>query len=156
MPLKPLCVDLDGSLTPTDTLWEGCLILIRTNPAYLVKMFYWLLSGKAGFKQQVSKRIRLNPSLLPYTASLLDYLGKQKQNGRHICLVTAANANIANGIANELGLFDKVLASDDRTNLSGKVKAARLVDEYGEKGFVYAANASVRSEERRVGKECRL
>jgi len=143
MSLKPLCVDLDGSLTPIDTLWEGCLKLIRSNPAYLGKMLYWLFLGKAQFKQQVSKRIRLDPDLLPYTATLLDYLRSQKQAGRHICLVTAANTEIATAIANKLGLFDKVLASDGRTNLGGKAKSARLVEEYGENGFVYAGNAGV-------------
>lgn len=143
MSLKPLCVDLDGTLTPTDTLWEGCLKLIRTNPAYLVKMFLWLFSGKAGFKQQVSQRISLDPALLPYTPSLLDYLRKQKQAGRHLCLVTAANTDIAHAVANKLGLFDKILASNGKTNLSGRHKSAKLVEEYGEKGFVYAANARV-------------
>lgn len=139
----PLCVDLDGSLTPTDTLWEGCLKLIRFNPAYLIKMLIWLFSGKAGFKQQVSKRVHLNPEFLPYTESLLDYLRQQKKAGRRLCLVTAATENIAQSIAEHLGIFDKVMASSSNTNLSGKNKAARLVEEYGEKGFVYAANASV-------------
>ncbi len=140
---KPLCVDLDGTLTPTDTLWEGCLKLIRANPAYLVKMFYWLLLGKARFKQQVSDRISLDPELLPYTESLLAYLQTQKQAGRELCLVTAANSRIAHAIADKLGVFDKVLASDEKINLSGRNKASRLVAEYGEQGFVYAANAGV-------------
>lgn len=141
--LKPLCVDLDGSLTPTDTLWEGCLKLIRSNPAYLAKMLYWLLLGKARFKQQVSKRISLDPDLLPYTESLLDYLRTQKKAGRELCLVTAANTDIADAIAGKLGVFDKILASDETTNLSGRNKADRLIGEYGEKGFVYAANARI-------------
>lgn len=79
--LKPLCVDLDGSLTPTDTLWEGCLKLIRANPAYLLKMLYWLLLGKARFKQQVSQRITLDPAWLPYTESLLDYCSNKSRPG---------------------------------------------------------------------------
>lgn len=141
--LLPLCVDLDGSLTPTDTLWEGCLKLIRSNPAYLLKMLYWLLQGKAGFKQQVSRRIHLDPALLPYTKSLLKYLQTQKQSGRQLCLITAANSQVANAIATYLGLFDKVFASDDKTNLSGSKKAERLIEEYGEKNFIYAANARV-------------
>lgn len=139
----PLCVDLDGSLTPTDTLWEGCLKLIRANPVYLVKMLYWLVLGKAGFKREVSRRISLDAALLPYTDSLVDYLRQQKQAGRELCLVTAANQQIAQAVAAHLGLFDKVLASDNKTNLSGKHKAQSLVAEYGEKGFVYAANAGV-------------
>lgn len=57
--------------------------------------------------------------------------------------MTAANADIANAVAAHLGLFDKILASDARTNLSGRKKALRLVEEYGEKGFVYAANEMV-------------
>lgn len=139
----PLCVDLDGSLTPADTLWEGCLKLIRSNPVYLLKMLYWLFLGKARFKQQVSGHIYFDPALLPYTKSLLKYLQTQKQAGRQLCLVTAANSRVAQAVADHLGLFDKVFASDDMINLSGKKKAERLVAEYGEKGFVYAANARV-------------
>ena len=141
--LKPLCVDLDGTLTPADTLWEGCLKLIRANPVYLVLMLFWLLSGKAKFKQRVSRNIQIDAGVLPYTKGLLRYLQEQKATGRELCLVTAANRDIAEAVADNLGLFDEVLASDGKTNLSGRRKAASLVEKYGEQGFVYAANEAV-------------
>ena len=138
--LKPLCVDLDGTLTPTDTLWEGCIKLIRSNPIYLFLMVLWLISGKAKFKQRVSRQIKIDAEILPYSEAFLAYLHEQKALGRHLCLVTAANHDIAEAVADQLGIFDEVLASDGKINLSGKNKAKRLVEKYGESGFVYAAN----------------
>lgn len=36
---KPLCVDLDGTLIATDTLWESVLLLLRHN---LLLIFFYL------------------------------------------------------------------------------------------------------------------
>ena len=44
-------------------------------------------------------------------------------------------------MAAHLGCFDRVLATDDRHNLSARRKAAALVALYGERGFDYAGNA---------------
>lgn len=139
----PLCVDLDGTLTLTDTLWESCVKLLRLNPLYILNMLLWLFSGKAKFKLEISKRVQPDAELLPYTPGLLTFLKEQKQLGRHLCLVTAASREIADKVEATLGLFDRVIASDDKTNLSGKKKAARLVEIYGEKGFAYAGNGSI-------------
>ena len=43
----PLVVDLDGTLTPTDTLVESGIRLIRSSPGTLLRMPFWLLSGRA-------------------------------------------------------------------------------------------------------------
>lgn len=139
----PLCVDLDGSLLRTDTLWESCLLLIASNPLYMFMLPVWLFAGKASLKQQISQRVTLAYETLPYHPHFLEFIRQQKQAGRKLVLVTAANSKIANGIANHLDVFDTILASDRSTNLSGKRKAKALCDMFGEKGFVYAANASI-------------
>lgn len=140
----PLCVDLDGSLYHTDTLWESCLLLIARNPLYVLMLPFWLLGGKAAFKHQISQRVVSLPyETLPENTALIAYLKGQKQVGRKLVLVTAANQKIAQGVAEHLELFDTVLASDENNNLSGKKKALALCELFGEKGFVYAANAPV-------------
>lgn len=141
--LMPLCVDLDGTLTLSDTLWESCLRLLHLSPFYFFRMLVWLIQGKAKFKQRVSMRGKIDVGLLPYTPGILDFLEQQKKNGRHICLVTAADYIIANSVACKLGIFDTILASDGKKNLSGSSKAKKLVELYGEKGFVYAGNSLV-------------
>ena len=44
MDLKPtLDVDLDGTLTPTDTLFESIVALLRSRPLMLFAMLGWLV-----------------------------------------------------------------------------------------------------------------
>lgn len=139
----PLCVDLDGTLIQTDSLWESCLRLISQQPLILLLLPFWLFLGKAGFKQKVSEHVKLAPSSLPFNTKLLKYLTHQRLHNRHLVLVTAANKKIAEAIASHLNIFDEILASDKQHNLSGKNKAKVLIDKFGEKGFVYAGNANI-------------
>jgi 4-hydroxybenzoate polyprenyltransferase len=138
--LPPLVVDLDGTLVKTDLLVESLLVLLKQKPYCVLQMPVWLLRGKAYFKQQISKRITLDVAALPYRDDLLTYLRAQRAAGRSIVLATAGDVRIARQVAAHWDLFDLVLASDGTTNLSGESKRDRLVDEFGEKGFDYAAN----------------
>ena len=139
----PLCVDLDGTLIQTDSLWESCLRLVSQQPFIVFLLPFWLFLGKAGFKYKISLQVDLDPSSLPFNTALLKYLTQQRLHNRHLVLVTAANSQIADKIAQHLNIFDEVFASDQNHNLSGRNKAKRLTEKFGDKGFVYAANASI-------------
>jgi 4-hydroxybenzoate polyprenyltransferase len=136
----PLVVDLDGTLAKTDLLVESFFALIKQNPFYVFIVPFWLLRGRTCLKQQISRRVALDVSLLPYNRELLDYLKVQRDQGRRLVLATATDEQIAQQIADFLQLFDRVLASDRMINLSGRCKRERLVREFGEKGFDYAGN----------------
>ena len=97
--LLPLCVDLDGTLIQTDSLWESCLRLISQKPLYLILLPLWLLSGKAGFKHKISQHVDMAAASLPFNTALLKYLTHQRLHNRHLVLVTAANKKIAEAIA---------------------------------------------------------
>jgi len=140
---RPLCVDLDGTLLKTDTLWELVFQLAKSPPWSLFLMPLWLFRGKAWFKARVADLVDPDPALLPYSETLLTYLREQKRAGRHLVLATAANERPAERIAAHLGLFDRVYASDEHTNLSGREKLRRLVNEFGEQNFDYAGNDRV-------------
>ena len=58
-------------------------------------------------------------------------------------LATASNQKFAHAVAQYLGLFDRVLASDEQTNLSGHRKRDQLLADYGDNGFAYAGNARI-------------
>lgn len=137
----PLCVDLDGTLLRSDILIESFLSLLRINPVYLFLVPFWLLQGKAYCKHRIAGLAEIDPGGLPYHERFLAYLRDQETAGRTIVLVTATNAKYADQIAAHLGLFDKVLASDEKINLAGANKLERLLREFGENGFDYAANA---------------
>jgi 4-hydroxybenzoate polyprenyltransferase/phosphoserine phosphatase len=139
---RPLCVDLDGTLVKTDTFAQALLLLIRTRPAMLFAIPGWAKRGLAPFKKKTAEEVQLDPSALPYHGELLEFLKAEKAAGRRLILVTAADGAPANAIAEYIGLFDEVLASDGTVNLKAARKRAALVDRFGERGFDYAGNAS--------------
>jgi 4-hydroxybenzoate polyprenyltransferase/phosphoserine phosphatase len=136
----PLVVDLDGTLVKTDLLIESFFALIKQNPFYVLAIPFWLLKGKAFFKQQLHQRVNLDVSTLPYHEPFLAYLKDQRARGRRLVLATGSDQRIARQVAEHLQLFDRVLASDGAVNLTRSVKQNRLVAEFGEKGFDYAGD----------------
>lgn len=136
----PLVVDLDGTLTPTDTLVESIVQAVKQSPLNLVRIPFWLMRGRAGFKESIAAYACISGEHLPYRASLLDYLREEKQKGRKIVLATAAHHSIAHNVANYLGLFDKVLATESGLNLKGKAKL-KAIQEQVDQSFVYAGDS---------------
>ena len=136
----PLCVDMDGTLLRVDTLHESAADVFARQPHLVLSALGWLLGGKATLKAELAKRWDFDPALLPLHPEFLNWLRIQRGAGRRIVLCTAANEAVAQRIADHLGIFDEVLASDGETNLRGAMKAERLVARFGEGGFAYAGN----------------
>jgi len=63
--LPPLGIDFDGVPTPTNTLVESILDLLRQSLRYFCKLALWLCAGRAAFKQQVAAQARCLPVQLP-------------------------------------------------------------------------------------------
>ncbi|MHB8321194.1 MAG: UbiA family prenyltransferase [Acidithiobacillus sp.] len=137
----PLCVDLDGTLIRSDILLESLLVLIKKQPWIVFIIPFWLFRGRVFFKNEIAKRVDLNVQTLPYQAELVDFLKKEHATGRLIILATASHRKFADDVANHLGIFTKVHATDDDINLSGRAKKDLLVKHYGAKGFDYAGNS---------------
>jgi 4-hydroxybenzoate polyprenyltransferase len=100
----------------------------------------WLVRGKAKLKREIARRIVIDASLLPYRMDFVAWLRTQC-GSRKLILCTASDMLLAKRIAEHLGFFDGVEASDGTINLSGTEKASRLVSEFGERAFDYAGNA---------------
>jgi len=139
---KPLVVDLDGSLTYTDTLHESTLKLLGKNSLNIFKIPLWLSQGKATLKNKIAQNVEIKPESLPYNQGLLNYLKKEKELGRKLILCTAADSSIANKVAKHIGIFDEVMASDGVINLSSDQKAKALEARFGLKGFDYVGNSN--------------
>ena len=139
----PLCVDLDGTLIKSDTLIEALLVLAKTRPIDLFLLPFWVVRGKAQFKARIAQRVDIDPELLPYNEMLLGLLRAEKAAGRELILATAANERIARAIAEYLGIFSDVMASDAHINNSGEKKLNALKRRYGAGNFDYAANGRI-------------
>lgn len=137
----PLAVDLDGTLIAADLLWEGLFLLLRKNPLFLFMVPFWLAGGPARLKCEIASRVDLDAAGLPYREEILSRLRDERANGRQIILATGTPRKFADAIAAHLGLFDGVLATDDRQNLTSGRKRAALVEAYGDGGFDYAGNS---------------
>ena len=118
--LPPLVVDLDGTLVKTDLLIESLFSLLRQEPLSLFALPFWLLKGRTHLKHEIARRVRLDVASLPYRTVLLENLRVEHEKGRSIVLATASDEGLAQQVADHLKLFDSVLASDGRTNLSGE------------------------------------
>jgi 4-hydroxybenzoate polyprenyltransferase/phosphoserine phosphatase len=136
----PLIVDLDGTLTPTDTLVESLVKVVKQSPLNLLRLPLWLMKGRASFKEEIANHAGIAAERLPYREPLLDYLREEKQKGRQIVLATAAHQSIADGVAKHLGLFDQILATEAGRNLKGKVKLQAIQEKVGNI-FVYAGDS---------------
>jgi 4-hydroxybenzoate polyprenyltransferase len=136
----PLVVDLDGTLLRTDTLIESIFVLARAQPSSVFKLPLWLMKGRAHLKQQLAAAATPDVHWLPYRSDLLEFLRAQKRLGRSLILATAADDKVAREINAEVGLFDRIFASDGTVNLNGERKRDRLVAAFGLKGFDYIGN----------------
>lgn len=136
----PLCVDLDGTLLLSDALYESLVAVLAAAPRLALRLPAWLAAGKARLKRELAERWSFNPALLPYNQPMLDWLRQERAAGRRLVLCTATDRLIAQRIADHLGLFEEVIATQGGTNLRGAAKAAALVQRFGAGGFVYAGN----------------
>ncbi len=138
----PLAVDLDGTLIRTDLLWESLARLLRRNPFAIFQVLFWWSRGRALLKQKLARRVKIDPAALPFNKKFLGWLREQKISGRKIVLATASDLQMAQPVADFVGIFNEVLGSDGKTNLRSENKLHALTEKFGARGFDYAGNSS--------------
>ncbi len=135
--MRPLCVDLDGTLVATDTLAETTLTLMRRRPWTVLQMPGWLLRGPAAFKGEVARRQKMDAAALPYRDEVVTFVRDARQMGRRVVLTTASARATAEAVAAHLGCFDDVLATDGDANLKGMRKLDAIRQRLGDQPFDY-------------------
>jgi len=139
---RPLVVDLDGTLIRSDLLVESWFALLSTAPLRLPAALAALAQGRAAFKARLAAEADLDLARLPFNEEFLAFLRAERARGRRIYLASASDARFVQAVADELGLFDGVFASDGATNLKGAAKARALCAAFGQAGFDYAGNSA--------------
>ncbi len=140
---RVLCVDLDGTLIVGDMLWESLIALVRRRPWAVLLLPLWLLRGRAHLKQQLARTAAadLDVAALPYRDEVVSLIRREFARGRPVVLATASDVRLASAVANHLGVFSQVLASDGTVNLKGRAKAALLVKTFGAQCFDYIGDS---------------
>jgi 4-hydroxybenzoate polyprenyltransferase len=136
---RPLCVDLDGTLIKSDSLFDAVCQFLHRNPLRFWQLPLWLAKGRARLKAEVARRAPLDVARLPYNTVLLKYLQSEHRRGRQLYLASGADGPLAERVAAHLGIFSAVLASDGVTNLTRGKKLALLKARFGE--FDYIGNS---------------
>lgn len=134
----PLAVDLDGTLIRTDIFTQQLLRFLVRAPWRLPELLLWFVHGRAYVKARLAAYAP-DPATLPYDERVVDWLRAEKARGRTIVLASASDRSAVEAVAKHVGLFDRVFASDGRTNLKARRKAEALADAFPQ-GFVYAGN----------------
>jgi phosphoserine phosphatase len=143
IPLRPLCVDMDGTLLETDTMTEMIIAFLHVHPWRSWELLLWLLRGRACFKRRLADEAVLRVELLPAHEEFVKYLVEQAAAGRTLVLVSAADESTVRRVAARFKIFSSAIGSDGKTNLRGEAKLQRLNELYGPKNFDYAGNSSV-------------
>lgn len=139
--ILPLVVDLDGTLTPTDTLVESVLLLVKRQPWCVFLLLAWLLLGRSSFKSRVAARVDFAAEALPWRTEFVQWIQDERDRGRRVILATAAHERVAQKVAEYLGLFDEVLSTRDGCNLKGAAKLKAIHEQVGA-DFVYAGDSA--------------
>ncbi len=138
----PLVVDLDGTLIRTDLLYESYFATMTKGPVHHCSVIGSLLRGKAQLKAYLGSVAAIDYATLPYNNDVLQLIRAARDAGRKVYLATASDRRHADKLAEQVGLFDGVFASDGVRNLSGATKARLLIDTFGEGGFDYVGDRS--------------
>ncbi len=153
-PGVPLIVDLDGSLIATDLLQEAAVAHLARKPLDILPLARQLATGKAVMKSWLAERQGVIANGLPWRETVLDLIRTARAADRPVYLATASHESWARAIADHLGLFTGVFATDGTTNLSGQAKADALVARFGAAGFDYVGNSSEDLQVWRTARTC--
>lgn len=137
--------DLDHTLLSTDTFAEQLSTTVLRRPWLAPQIVLWLLRGRGYCKGRIAALAATPPEAWPVRQDALERIAADRALGRTVVLATAAHRDVAGPIAERLGCFDAVLATDDRENLkSGRKSAAiaRLAGAEGWDGYCYAGDCA--------------
>ena len=138
--LRPLVVDIDGTLAKTDLLAESFFALLAVRPVSALAAIASLRKGKAALKRHLAEQAALDIASIPLHEELVDFLRAEKRRGRPLYLASAADRRYVEALAERLDLFDGVFGSDGVLNLKSRNKADVLTEAFGDKGFDYVGN----------------
>tara|TARA_R110000787_G_scaffold110809_10_gene219589 strand:- start:34517 stop:36007 length:1491 start_codon:yes stop_codon:yes gene_type:complete len=141
--LRPLVVDIDGTLVRSDFFYECLLQSIKHKPWTLLALVFWFLRGKAYLKAKLYEHggEYVSPDFLPYRPEVRRLIAQAVQAGRPIILASGSDARFVESVAKHLELDGPHFGSSESINLTSSRKAERLVRAFPD-GFDYIGNSS--------------
>jgi len=134
-----LVVDLDGSLLKVDLFKESLGKSFLRKPRVFLKTVALAFKSRSEAKNFIAKIFRIEYSTLPYNNSIIDLINNYIGKGYKIILATGATHLYADPIANHLGFFTEVIATNEINNI-GQNKLDAIINEVGN-DFIYLGDS---------------
>jgi hypothetical protein len=145
--LKGIAVDLDGTLIKTDLSLEGLVLYLKSNPLRIFWIaYYHLLHGRAATKCLLSKKVKIDPTHLPYKNDVIEWLSQNKKD-LPVILITGSptvwGKLAADFIEKTRGekLFDDVVGTTPEINRIGLAKVDYLQQLWGSGEYAYVGDS---------------
>jgi 4-hydroxybenzoate polyprenyltransferase len=135
----PLVVDLDGTLSRTDSLAEALVAVMLRHPREMPAILAALASGRLALKEMLTRTGHVRGETLPMREDFLEFLRAEHARGRELHLATGSTQAVADAVAERVGLFTSANGSGNGINLTGRDKLALLQKKFPG-GFAYAGN----------------
>lgn len=133
-----IVVDLDGTLSRSDTLHEQIVRAALRHPFRLLAALPALATSRAAFKARLAAIPAKNLSA-PWNRDVLNALTQNADAPVAVC--TASNRDFAVRLCAGLRPFTAIHGSDTEVNLKAEAKAAFLRETYGQGRFLYFGNS---------------
>jgi 4-hydroxybenzoate polyprenyltransferase len=141
----PLALDFDGTLHRSDVFWEGVLWLAKQRPLQAFKLLVLVLvKGKVAAKLALQSQMRAAPlPTLPWDERVIEAARAAEAQKRTVLVATGSPQEWVEDILKAKGLNWRVVGTTATSgNVVGRIKASKLVAEFGDKGFDYAGNST--------------
>lgn len=141
--MKVLVVDLDGTLTPTDLMYESMVKFVKSYPLKTAQLVKWYFAGKAVFKTALARNVDLAASTLPFDEKLISWLKNQKAQGTKIVMCSASAQKYVDEVAEHLNFFDLAIGTTPERNMRGANKVEELNKIFGKNNYYYVGDAHI-------------
>jgi 4-hydroxybenzoate polyprenyltransferase len=131
----PLVVALNHCLLKTHTSFERFAAAATRRPLVLLLALGNLLWRRPALNSRLAANVNLDIDVLPARQNLVAWLAVQKNRGREVVLLTFADQEVADSIAERFKVFDRVKGVDPQ-DPKGSSKASYLEKAFPN-GFVY-------------------
>ena len=108
-----LCVSLEDTVLLADLRFELLLRILRTRPAEVWRLPFWLFASNVRIGSAVSGEGGIDWRGLPVDQAVVRRLGEGRAAGRQVVLVSSFDQRTVDQIAATLGISDMALGSDD-------------------------------------------
>ena len=137
----PLVVDLDDTLLRTDMLYECFWKGMGNDPLGTLALCWKFWRRPNRLKLELAAASGCEVATLPVDPDVQRFCQSAHDEGRDVVVASGSTSKLVHAVADRVGGIDLVFASDDRVNLTGREKAALLIERYGEGGFDYIGDS---------------